>query len=175
MARPTKLTPELIEKAKTYLGTCIDTPVYTEKGALTYVSVNLPSKVGLALYLGIDKTTVDDWCKVPEQTFPITHNEYLKLEKSDYLLLKSEFSCIVKEIMSEQEKRLINNGLGGLYKEKTNAMLLSKHGYATEKTETDITTGGEKISSPVLPELIAEADRLLKEKKLTEQVKEVLQ
>lgn len=34
----------------------------------------------------------------------------------------------------------------------------------TEKT--DITTGGDKIQSTVLPELIAEADRLLKEKKL---------
>lgn len=36
----------------------------------------------------------------------------------------------------------------------------------TEKT--DITTQGEKINSTVLPEVIAEADRILKEKKLND-------
>ena len=166
--RPTKLTLELIEKAKTYIGTCYDRPVYTDKGAMTYVDVNLPSKVGLALYLGIDKTTVDDWCKIPEQTFPVTYDEYKEMELSEYLSLKSEFSSIVTSIMAEQEKRLINNGLGGLYKEKTTGMLLSKHGYVTEKTETDLTTQGDKINSTILPEVIAEADRLLKERKLNQ-------
>lgn len=164
MARPTKLTPELLEKAHGYLATCKDEPVYTDKGALTYVNVNLPSKVGLAIYLGINKDTVEEWCKV------IAYDE----TKTDEIVkanieLHREFSVIVKEIMQEQEKRLINNGLGGLYKEKTNAMLLSKHGYVTEKTETDLTSGGEKIQgATVLPELIAEADRLLKERKLNQ-------
>ena len=150
--RPSKLTPELLEKAKGYLATCVDSPVFTDKGAMTYVNVNLPCKVGLALYLGVDKSTIDNWCK----------------ETDDPMNYYFEFFGIVDQIMKEQEKRLINNGLGGLYKEKTNAMLLSKHGYATEKTETDITSGGEKILNPVLPEIIAEADRLLKERKLKE-------
>lgn len=158
MARPTKLTAELLEKAKGYLATCHDEPVYTDKGAMTYVNVNLPSKVGLALYLGIDKTTVDNWCT--DLPIEVTETSNAEIE------LHNEFFSIVKEIMAEQEKRLINNGLGGLYKEKTNAMLLSKHGYVTEKTETDLTSGGEKINTGILPEVIAEADRLLKERKL---------
>lgn len=159
--RPTKLTPELIEKAKTYLSTCYDRPIYTNSGSLAYVEVNLPSKVGLALYLGIDKTTVDEWCK-PNVLIVSSSGDVENWE------LHTEFSSIVIQIMSEQEKRLISNGVGGLYKEKTTGMLLSKHGYA-EKTETDITTGGEKIqSSTILPEVIAEADRLLKERKLNQ-------
>lgn len=163
MARPTKLTPELLEKADGYLATCKDEPVYTDKGALTYVNVNLPSKVGLAIYLEINKDTVEEWCKYTMQEVDVLNANGM----SDEIDLRQEFSVIVKEIMQEQEKRLINNGLGGLYKEKTNAMLLSKHGYVTEKTETDLTSGGEKIQgATVLPELIAEADRLLKEKKL---------
>lgn len=162
MARPTKLTTELLEKARGYLATCYDKPVWTEKGGLAYVDVNLPSKVGLAIYLGIDKATVDNWCNLEQKEEPWPINDTMIPE------MKQEFFGIVKEILSEQEKRLINNGLGGLYKEKTNAMLLSKHGYATEKTETDITTQGEKINSTVLPEVIAEADRILKEKKLND-------
>lgn len=159
--RPTKLTPELIERAKTYLTTCVDKPVWTEKGGVAYVDVNLPTKVGLALYLGIDKTTVDDWCQLLDKPgFGEQIEEFTSVGP-----LIQEFSCIVKEVMAEQEKRLISNGLGGLYKEKTTGMLLSKHGYA-EKTETDITSKGEAITATVLPELIAEADRILKEKKL---------
>jgi hypothetical protein len=173
MARPTKLTPELLEKARGYLATCKDEPVYTDKGALTYVNVNLPSKVGLAIYLEINKDTIEEWCKVTiTDEEKETYKNGLTIAQIDDAVktkieMAHEFSVIVKEIMQEQEKRLINNGLGGLYKEKTNAMLLSKHGYVTEKTETDLTSGGEKIQgATVLPELIAEADRLLKEKKL---------
>lgn len=169
MSRPTKLTQELLDKAKGYIDTCVDEPILTDKGALMYVDVNLPSKVGLALYLDINKDTVEEWCKGVEAFDGIDQLP----EEKEISELRHEFSVIVKGVMQEQEKRLINNGLGGLYKEKTNSMLLSKHGYA-EKTETDITTKGEKINSAVLPELIAEADRILKDKKLNEQVKEVL-
>lgn len=157
--RPTKLTPELLEKAKTYLSTCVDTPVWTDKGGVAYVNVNLPTKVGLALYLGINKDTVEEWCK----GYVVHDYGDVRSEAG----MRTEFSVIVKEVQHEQEKRLISNGLGGLYKEKTTGMMLSKHGYA-EKTETDITTGGDRIGTvSVLPEVIAEADRLLKERKLS--------
>ena len=168
MARPTKLTLELLDKAKGYLATCVDEPVISPKGGMLYVDVNLPSKVGLAIYLGIDKTTVDDWCKDNTIELGVYKEDEISTLLEIDILLHLEFSSIVSDIMKEQEKRLINNGLGGLYKEKTNAMLLSKHGYTTEKTETDITSGGEKLNSPILPEIIAEADRLLKERKLKE-------
>lgn len=139
--RPTKLTTELLEKSKTYLGTCVDKPIWTDKGAIAYTEVNLPSKVGLALFLEVDKMTIDNW----------SNNWLLQVgdmdnKTSEDRLLSMEFFGIVTNVLAEQEKRLISNGLGGLYKEKTTGMLLSKHGYA-EKTETDITTKGESITS----------------------------
>lgn len=170
MARPTKLTPELIEKAKTYLGTCYTKPITTDRGALSYTEVNLPTVVGLALYLGINKDTVYDWCK--EEGF-----KELELVKDEAGVLRNvpdttsqlraEFSDIVKEIEQEQEKWLINYTAGGIYQPKLSSMMLAKHGYA-EKTETDITSQGEKINGTILPEVLAEADRLLKEKKLNQ-------
>jgi len=127
MGRPTKLTQELIDKTATYLSTCKDDIVHTDKGALTYVNVDLPTLEGLALYLGIHKETIQDWTRDA---------------KGDDM--KSQFSVFVKDILQEQGKRLINKGLGGLYQAKIAGMLLSKHGYV-ERSETDITSKGEKI------------------------------
>lgn len=164
MARPTKLTPELIEKAKTYLPACRDVVQYTDKGALTFVNVELPTIVGLALYLGINKDTVNEWCKDTVSDFDGVG------EKEDGTMialtnLRQEFSVLVKDILYEQEKRLLNNGLGGLYNPKLASLVLGRYGYV-EKTETDVTSKGEQITSTILPEVIAEADRLLKERKL---------
>lgn len=130
MARPSILTPELLEKAKGYLNTCIDSVEFTDKGALTFVDVNLPSTVGLALYLGITRETVNDWSSIDSQRY----NE--------------EFSYIVKEVSMQQEQRLLNSGLGGKYQPKVVGMILSKHGYS-EKVSTDITTNGQSISPDV--------------------------
>lgn len=123
--RPTKLTPELLEKAKTYLDTCGATPIETEKGTVSYVDVKLPKVASFALFLGINKDTVYDWCKQESE-------------------LAQLFSDIVKEINIRQEEMLIDKGLGGLFQPKTTGMLLSKHGYS-EKMETDITSKGEKV------------------------------
>ena len=150
--RPTKLTPELIDKAKGYLDTCEDTPIFTEKGAIAYVDVKLPSLEGLARYLGIHKDTIQSWCKESDENNPLVQ----------------EFSVLVKDVLNEQAARLLNNGLGGLYQPKIAGVVLSKHGYY-EKTEADITTGGEKIqsASPLLPELVKTADELLRQRKLS--------
>lgn len=126
--RPSKLDDELLEKARAYLPACMDNIEMTDKGALAFVEVNLPTIVGLALHLGINKDTVYSWSNKDSEYF----NE--------------EFSDIVKDVLAEQEKRLINNGLGGLYTSKALGMLMSKHGYA-EKTETDVTTKGESINN----------------------------
>lgn len=131
--RPTKLTPELIEKAKTYLDTCHATPIETEKGTVSYVDVQLPKVVDLALLLGVSKSTIYEWCQGESE-------------------LAQQFSDIVNEINIAQEKMLIDKGLGGLFQPKTTGMLLSKHGYS-EKTETDITSNGEAIA-PVLVKFI---------------------
>ncbi len=117
-----------MEKAREYLNHRIDNVELTDKGALAFVEVQLPSIADFALYLGIHKDTVYSWCK----------------EEGEY---NKEFSDLVMDISHEQEKRLLNNGLGGMYAPKVVGMILSKHGYA-EKTETDITSKGESIVSP---------------------------
>jgi len=122
MARPTKLTTDLRKKAEQYIAECEDTINFTNKGAISYIDVKLPSIVGLAKYLGIHKDTVYEW------------------RKTDTM-----FSDLVKDVEQEQEIRLVNKGLGGLYTSKALNAMLSKHGY-NEKTETDITTKGESLN-----------------------------
>lgn len=147
--RPTKLTKELVEKAKTYLATCEDTIIETEKGGISYTDVNLPMVADLALFLGINKDTVYEWCKGEEE-------------------LNTIFSDIVKEVNHEQEKRLVNKGAGGIYAPKIVGMLLSKHGYS-EKTEIDHTNKGDKFESKGdidLDELAREMAARLKTEKI---------
>lgn len=144
MARPTKLTPELIEKAKGYLATCHATPIETEKGGISYVDVVLPKVVDLAILLEVNKDTIYEWCKGED-------------------MLSKQFSDIVKDVNSAQEKMLIDKGLGGLFQPKTLGMILSKHGYA-DRVEQDITSQGEKITmSPEKLALTQEFENKLKE------------
>lgn len=145
--RPTKLTQELLDKAKSYLETCVDIPIEKDNGHISYVQVNLPKVVSLARFLEINKDTVYEWCKEYEGDN----------EETEYL--RQEFSVIVKEVEEAQEERLINNALGGLYQAKTANMMLSKHGYS-EKRETDITSNGQTIQIQV-PAEIADKNGLL--------------
>ena len=55
--RPSKYTPELLEKAREYLESG-----YVENDEL------FPSHVGLCLYLGIGKSTAYDWAKEVEKS-----------------------------------------------------------------------------------------------------------
>lgn len=146
------LTQELIEKAQGYLSTCEDTIHHTDKGGISYVEVNLPSIAGLAKYLGIHRDTVYDWCKDTKE------------EDGTVNPLKTTFSDIVKEVEQEQEIRLVNKGLGGLYTSKALGAMLSKHGIV-EKTETDLTTKGEKINSVGIE---SRAESILNEQGTTE-------
>lgn len=115
--RPTDYSEDMLEKAKEYLGKCHDET--QEKG----IKVNLPTIEGLARFLGVNKTTLYEWEEKHE-----------------------EFSNVLDAIRYEQAQRLIDNGLSGAYNPTIAKLLLSsKHGYV-EKQETDMTTGGEKIT-----------------------------
>lgn len=59
MARPTKYTPEIIEKARKYLSDY-------SKDDIGHV---MPSVVGLAVYLNISKSTVYDWAGQEDNEF----------------------------------------------------------------------------------------------------------
>ena len=119
--RPTDYTPELLKKANGYLAQCID-DFSDEK----IKKVRFPSIAGLAVFLKCSRECVYEWGR-----------KY------------SEFSDILAEVLSEQEKRLLENGLGGNYNAQIAKLVLGKHGYH-EKVDSDVTSGGEKINVAVL-------------------------
>lgn len=81
----------------------------------------IPSLAGLAVFLGINRATVYDW-------------------KEN----KPAFSDMLEELLFIQEKILLTGGLSGNMNSTITKLVLAKHNYS-DKQETDITTGGEKI------------------------------
>lgn len=123
--RPPEYNEEVLKKAQDYLELCKDFSINTgttEKPLIIH-NVKIPTRGGLAKYLGINRDTIYDW----SSKYP-------------------EFSDIIEALGSEQEDRLINNGLAGTYNPTIAKVLLTKHGY-NDKTETDITTKGDKINT----------------------------
>lgn len=126
--RPTIFTNEYIEKAKKYLETCVDeieeyhkTRGEKSDGYERLVRVRLPTIEGLAVFMGINKDTIYEWCKVNE-----------------------EFSDVIEQLRATQADRLVNNGLSGDYNPNIAKVLLTKHGYreGIEQTGKD----GEKLT-----------------------------
>lgn len=133
--RPTLYSEEMLVKANEYLDSCYDDDKEVDEtleeqphgGALKRerkqeLIVRIPTKGGLARYLGVSRDTLYEWAKQHEA-----------------------FSDIMEWLGSEQEDRLINNGLSGAYNPTIAKLLLAKHGYS-EKIETDVTTNGESIN-----------------------------
>ena len=107
--RPTDYTPEIVEKAKAYLKWCVD--IFEDNKTI----VNIPSIEGLSVATGITRETIYQW------------------ENEDG---KEQFSDIIKEIRSEQAKRLLNNGLAWTYNPTIAKLMLTKHWYS-DKQETE--------------------------------------
>jgi len=84
----------------------------------------LPSIEGLSEYLGVARSTIYEWAKDEK---------------------KKEFSDILEKVLAAQGKKLINSGLLGKFNSTITKVMLTKHGYR-DQTETDITSGGEKIT-----------------------------
>lgn len=139
MARPTKLTPELLKQAREYIyKESTDSSVYPEP-QWKYDDSIIPTIESFASYLLINRDTVYAWAKD-----------------------NKEFSDIVDEIKNQQAIMLINGSLGNKYNATIAKLILSgKHGYV-EKSETDVTTKGEAIGS-VSPELAAGFTEFLKQ------------
>lgn len=122
--RPPEYGEEILKKAYEYLEACVDSreAIFNEKGVKVGERplVNVPTKGGLAIALGVRRETLYDWAG--------------KFE---------EFSNIMEALGSEQEKRLINQGLAGVYNPTIAKVLLTKHGY---REGIDATSQDEKIS-----------------------------
>ena len=115
IGRPTEYSEEILEKAREYLDSCQDETERVvdmeneEKGYQKYKNklvVNLPSVAGLALYLHVARKTIYNWADEHE-----------------------DFLHILEDILAEQEKRLIENGLSGDYNPQITKLVLGKHGY----------------------------------------------
>lgn len=83
----------------------------------------VPSVEGLADYLGVSRQTIYNWADDED---------------------KLPFFDILQQLLVKQGKLLVNSGLKGDFSSLITKMMLTKHGYV-EKTETDITTRGEKV------------------------------
>jgi len=122
VGRPLEYNQEYVENAKKYLESCIDRPA--DKDSDIKASVKIPTKGGLARYLGVARETLYDWA-------------------SKY----KEFSDIMEDLGAEQEDRLINNGLSGSYNPTISKVLLTKHGY---REGIDQTTNDKDLPIPIL-------------------------
>lgn len=121
--RPTLLTQELLDRARTYLATCIEH--YDDMGKL---QVELPSIEGLALFLGVGRPTIYKW----------------KDETGEF---NEQFIDILEEVLASQAKRLLNQGIAGNYNSTISKLILGKHGYVDQK---DITSDGKALPTPIL-------------------------
>lgn len=123
LGRPTLYSEVMVAKAKEYLASCHDEEIEkgTEDRPVYGLKVKLPTKGGLAIYLGVSRDTLYEWAK-------------------DY----KDFSDIMEAVGAEQEDKLINNGLSGSYNSTIAKVLLTKHGYR-DATDSDLTSGGKAI------------------------------
>lgn len=126
--RPKEYSKNIISKSKEYISICVDEveEYHKTRGEKSdsyerIVLVKLPTIEGLAIHLGIARSTIYKW-------------------KEEYI----EFSDILEELLAKQAEALISKGLSGEYAPAMAKLLLAKHGYKEERT-TDITSGGETI------------------------------
>lgn len=117
MGRPTKLTPELVDRAWEYIEQAQDS--IQTVGEKLVLKVNIPTIEGLANYLDTSRETLYQW------------------EKEN-----KDFSDILTRVRNNQAERLVNNGLAGTYNQVITKLMLSKHGYV-EKSEQDTTHHGD--------------------------------
>lgn len=138
--RPTDYSEEMLTKTREYIDSAEDVEI-----GVKHIKVNLPTIEGLALFLGVNKTTIYEWEQVHE-----------------------EFSHDTGRLRAKQAKELVNKGLSGDYNPTIAKVLLSRHGYR-EGIDTDLTSKGEKIVNTVEVDLIAQGvAEKLKENKVDE-------
>lgn len=127
--RPTKLTPELLEKAGTFLervsGQRLVKTVFTKSGPQQVEVEVPPTLVKLAIDLDVNRETLREWAKTSQ-----------------------EFSAIFSRVKENYERVLIENGLTDNYNAGLARFLLSADHDKREKS--DVTTDGRELPTPIL-------------------------
>lgn len=118
--RPTKMTPELLEKAAGYIKWCEDNPIVC-KHILNQATGEMipaekkprcPTIAGLASYLGIGKQTLVNWTQD-----------------------NKEFLSVLEDLKAEAESMMEQNGLVGVFNPLMSKFLLSSDYGKVEKNE----------------------------------------
>lgn len=109
--RPTKYNAKIVADAKHYIEN------YEEYGDV------IPSIVGMACELKINKSTLYDWADDPEK----------------------EFSTILAHCMSKQERVLFQKGLTNDFNATIVKLALGKHGYKDQSSNEQTGKGGGPI------------------------------
>ena len=142
--RPSKFSKKILTETRKYIQQCEDEWVHfsvaykkrikenkklkakmveyvsdTKHG--THLKVRFPSIAGLAVFLKVNRSTVYEW----KENHP-------------------EFSDMLDEMLAEQEKRLIEGGLAGIYNPMITKLVLTKHGYH-DKLDQDLSSQGQPI------------------------------
>lgn len=120
--RPTKLTPELVAKARAYID------VETKYGGQFHG--DLPTVAGLSLFLDVARSSIYEWAK---QTDP----------------LGREFSDTVDKLDATQEYMLVGKSLKGDYNSNIASILLSNHGHI-KKTHSETDLRVKEMPKPIL-------------------------
>ncbi|MBT0725422.1 hypothetical protein HH682_13535 [Rosenbergiella sp. S61] len=119
VGRPSKLA-ESIEKAKEYL-----------MGGFEAVGDVVPSVAGLACYLGISRSTAQEYAKD-----------------------NVEFSGTLEAIKTLQENKLINKGLIGDFNATITKLMLANHGYSDKAEIDNKSSDGSMTPKPTTIQLL---------------------
>lgn len=119
IGRPSKLA-ESIEKAKEYL-----------MGGYEAVGDVVPSVAGLACYLGISRSTAQEYAKD-----------------------NAEFSGTLEAIKTLQENKLINKGLVGDFNPTITKLMLANHGYSDKAEIDNKSSDGSMTPKPTTIQLL---------------------
>ena len=127
--RPSEYKPEYVEKVDEYIQLSLE----QEK-----TTTELPTLVGLAIYLDKVVNTLKNWSK--------KHPEFL---------------TALRKLQAYQERELINRGLLGTYNSTIAKLILSSNHMMTERI--DQTSGDEPMREPLTEEELLEQLKRVKE------------
>lgn len=145
--RPTKFDETIKDKVQDYLDSCVDiAPYRDDEGQMTDRKVSIPTVEGFARYIGVNKTSLYEWKSLAEQEIndDMTDEEVLAIQKYQM------FSNSLDQIVEEQKRKLIENGLAGNYNSTIAKLILSSNHGMAENTKADVTSNGQTMAATIV-------------------------